>query len=226
MKLQLSLFLFVSILFISSQAAEKKVTGELTFYAAGDNCPPSGEIAYPGLHSTAGGLGTYANPITVAASTGWLSAGKRVYVAAYKKYFIMEDSCEECENDWDDNGKYHMDGWIGPSTIHLGTTNCEVALSLSSTQFIIDPLSTYTVDTTAFFNGTTGACLKTPDNCVDQGNVCGNTCQLPSSMSCTSAASMFLLSETRFKALNPTLDCTSNIAKGKSVCQSGSCGGP
>ncbi|EGC36261.1 hypothetical protein DICPUDRAFT_151292 [Dictyostelium purpureum] len=88
----------------------------------------------------------------------------------------MADSCEECENEWDDDGIYQIDAW-------LGTTNCEAQLSLSNTQFIINPVSTYTVITTPFFQN--GTCISPiTDPCVDEGNECGTTCQLPSDMSC------------------------------------------
>ncbi|EGC37978.1 hypothetical protein DICPUDRAFT_29357 [Dictyostelium purpureum] len=221
------LFIYIiQLLFTSVFGAEKKVNGELTFYAAGDNCPPSAEIAYPTTSMPqAGGVGTYSDPITCASASAWFPVHSLVYIPAYKKYFIMADSCEECENEWDDDGTYHIDAWLGPSTVSQGTTNCEVQLSLSNTQFIINPVSTYAVITTPFFQN--GTCI-TPitDPCVDEGNECGNTCQLPSAMSCQAAANLFGITLARFKALNPSLGCTSNIAKGKTVCMSGSCGGP
>lgn len=67
------------------------VTGHLTFYGAGDNCPPGGEIAYPVLHKEAGGNGTYDDPITCASDKSWLPKGTKVYIEAVEKYFIMED---------------------------------------------------------------------------------------------------------------------------------------
>lgn len=39
---------------------------ELTFFGARDNCPPGGAIAYPKIHKQAGGVGTFADPITFA----------------------------------------------------------------------------------------------------------------------------------------------------------------
>src|SRR4051794_3977119 len=63
----------------------------LTFYGWYDNTPPGGEISYPQIHDTAGGKGTYADPITFATSTAELKAGTKVWVPRVKKYFIMED---------------------------------------------------------------------------------------------------------------------------------------
>ena len=41
----------------------------LTFYGWWDNTPPGGDIAFPRLHNTAGGRGTFADPITFATAT-------------------------------------------------------------------------------------------------------------------------------------------------------------
>jgi 3D (Asp-Asp-Asp) domain-containing protein len=179
-------------------------TGELTFYGAGDNCPPSGDIAYPVLHKEAGGKGTFDDPITIASDKRWLPKGTKVYVDVYKKYFIMEDECEECEEDYN-KGKYHIDAWLGPDTIEKGSTNCEIQLSIKSTSFTVNPGSSHEVDTTQFFSCSGGTCTcmqKIEDPCTDSGSECGNECELPSSMTCGAAASMFLLSYSRFDELN------------------------
>mmetsp|Transcript_28659 Transcript_28659/g.33849 ORF Transcript_28659/g.33849 Transcript_28659/m.33849 type:complete len:236 (+) Transcript_28659:70-777(+) len=214
-----------------SESQTTTVTGQLTFYGAGDNCPPGGDIAYPTIHDSAGGTGTYDDPITCASDKSWLPKGTIVYIAAYKKYFIMEDECEECEEDYSKKGKYHIDGWIGPDTIEKGSTNCEIQLSIGSTDFVINPGHSHDVDITPFFSCSGGNCTcieEIDDPCVDSGTKCGNECELPQSMSCQDAADMFLLSLSRFEELNDGL-CSSGsttIKSGKSVCQAGSCGGP
>ncbi|KAN0049999.1 hypothetical protein ACTA71_003097 [Dictyostelium dimigraforme] len=217
--------IYISV-FLSFVSCEKKINGRLTFYSAADNCPPSGEISFPKLHKEAGGIGTFDDPITIASAKQWLSVGKKLYVPAYEKYFIMEDECEECEYDFKENGEYHIDAWIGPTTIQNGTTDCEVALELSSTIFILNPNNYHAVNPQPFFNSN-GVCLKPILNkCKDKGNKCGNTCQLPNSMSCENAAQLFYISTERFKELNPKIDCSQHINKKKTVCQSGTCGGP
>eukprot|EP01132_Coremiostelium_polycephalum_P003741 gene3741-4660_t len=224
MKYLVVLFLFVIVQV--SYGAEKTVTGELTFYAAGDNCPPSGEIAHPtSKHPVAGGVGTYADPITFAGASKAFPVHSIVYLPAYKKYIQMMDDCEECINEWNSNKHYHVDVWIGPDSIHKGTTDCEVALTKESTQIIINPDKNKPVDTTPFFSDD-GKCMVKTQKCVDKGNECGNRCELPDTESCQSAADLFLLTLTRFKQLNPKINCNKNIASGTSVCMSGSCGGP
>jgi hypothetical protein len=212
-------------------AAETTVKGELTFYAAGDNCPPGGDISHPILHKQAGGVGTFADPVTCASAKAWLSPGAKVYIPAYKQYFIMEDDCEECDNDWAHGKKYHIDGWIGPLTIQRGSTDCEVALTITSTEFILNPDSNHTVSTTPLFacSGSSCKCAVPVQHCVDQGNTCGNACTLDKAITCQQAAEMFLLNITRFEQLNPKL-CpsggSSSIKPNTSICQAGSCGGP
>src|SRR2546423_11072578 len=41
----------------------------LTFFGWWDNTPPGGDIAFPKLHNTAGGKGTFADPITFATAS-------------------------------------------------------------------------------------------------------------------------------------------------------------
>jgi hypothetical protein len=40
-----------------------------TFYGWYDNTPPGGDVAYPQIHDTAGGKGTWSDPITFATSS-------------------------------------------------------------------------------------------------------------------------------------------------------------
>jgi len=203
-------------------AAETNVTATVTLYGAGDNCPPGGAIAYPQIHKTAGGVGSWQDPITYAGSKAATPAGTIIYIPKYQKYFIMEDDCEECDADWAKK-KYHIDLWLGPEAITAGTTDCENAFSFSGT-ITLNAVSGHTYNSTQFFEN--GKCAIPVDHCVDQGNQCGNECEIPSSMSCQAAANMFLLTLTRFQQLNPKIDCSKNIPSGTSVCQAGSCGGP
>jgi hypothetical protein len=132
----------------------------MTNYGFIDNSPPSAIIAYPNSgpkgHSQATeGTGTYDDPITCASDTSFsqggatLSPGTIVYNPISQKYYIVEDGCTECSQDYnckydddDDAGPgnppagckkdtyLHIDFWMGPS-MDLGTTldnellNCE-----------------------------------------------------------------------------------------------------
>ncbi len=82
----------------------------VTFYGWVDNSPPSSQIAHPCLHETAGGVGTYKNPVTFAEpidlSGPWCQI---IYVPFLKKYFIHEDQCDPCGG----VKTNHVDLWMG-----------------------------------------------------------------------------------------------------------------
>ena len=77
------------------------ITAYTTAYGWPDNTPPGGAISNPVLHKTAGGTGTYADPITIAVghstsgSTDTLDYphGTRFYIPNVRRYFIVEDTC-------------------------------------------------------------------------------------------------------------------------------------
>lgn len=102
----------------------------VTFYSAGDNDPPgSRTIANPNKrHSQAGGAGTFADPITMAGDPRAVPTGTIVYYPALKKYFVMEDICAACVNDWGSTKRPHIDFWAG-TAISDGITTCMHALT-------------------------------------------------------------------------------------------------
>lgn len=74
----------------------------LTGYSYWDNTPPgSAQIARPVIHHSAGGTGTYRDPITLAVghvkrggrSTADYKPGTRFYIERLRKYAIVEDLC-------------------------------------------------------------------------------------------------------------------------------------
>ena len=72
------------------------VLDSMTFYGYFDNSPPGTAIAHPVLHSGAGGVGTFDDPITFAVAPevqNRVPAGTIMYIPSLKKYFIMEDDC-------------------------------------------------------------------------------------------------------------------------------------
>ncbi len=87
-----------------------------TGYTWWDNSPPgSAAISHPVLHRTAGGVGTYADPITLAVAysgkTPQFPYGTRFYLPRWKKYFIVEDICGACDRHPTDV-KYKIDLWL------------------------------------------------------------------------------------------------------------------
>jgi hypothetical protein len=130
----------------------------VTLYGWPDNSPPGDGTAFGSGH--AGGTGTYSDPITFATDQDELAPGTKVYYPYLHRYFIMEDECVECDQDWA-NGKYHIDLWIGG---HNGTTSkvlaCEDALTQDSAQVILSPPSNEPVDTTPLYNSSTNTCYN------------------------------------------------------------------
>ena len=155
----------------AAQAATTQPTF-LTFYGWYDNTPPGGDISYPQIHDTAGGKGTYADPITFATSTAELKAGTKVWVPRVKKYFIMEDGCDECSDDWSGHGPNggpglrHIDLWLGGKGGNaMNAIDCEDALTHYNADntpvmepVVVDPPSTEPYDSTPIFNTSTGEC--------------------------------------------------------------------
>ena len=155
----------------AAQAATTQPTF-LTFYGWYDNTPPGGDISYPQIHDTAGGKGTYADPITFATSTAELKAGTKVWVPRVKKYFIMEDGCDECSADWSGHGPNggpglrHIDLWLGGKGGNaMNAIDCEDALTHYNADntpvmepVVVDPPSTEPYDSTPIFNTSTGEC--------------------------------------------------------------------
>jgi hypothetical protein len=94
-----------SLLIINAIAAPAPITittAYTTAYTWFDNTPPgSGTICCPQLHPTAGGTGTYADPITIAVGHSTATgvdvldypAGTRFYNYDVRRYFIVEDAC-------------------------------------------------------------------------------------------------------------------------------------
>ena len=143
----------------------------VTLYGRPDNSPPGDAVAYPEnggyptIHDVASGTGTYADPITYATDQDELLVGTIVYYPYLHRYFIMEDDCTECDEDWTGQGPdggpghYHIDLWIGGENGNSNDViNCEDNLTQNSEQVIIDPPNSEPVDTTPLFNSSTNTC--------------------------------------------------------------------
>ena len=125
---------------------------------------------FPTLHDFGTeGDGSYANPGTFATaaddsgSPAEFPPGTMMYLPAYRKYFIMEDQCAECGDEWAQKMAYHVDVWMGPSygSDDVPLMNCEDQLTLGDGTFmgtgtiIINPAPDLPVEPTPLFaNGT------------------------------------------------------------------------
>ncbi|MDD5569027.1 MAG: peptidoglycan-binding domain-containing protein [Candidatus Pacebacteria bacterium] len=148
-----------------------------TAYTWFDNTPPgSSDIALPVLHQQADGIGTYADPITIAVGhvisggndTPDYPAGTRFYIPNLRAYFIVEDLCGDgntpqnipCHNlsEADSGATTWIDMWIdGQSGTRTTTDNC--AEDITGLHLAIkNPLPNYAVITGPIFQN--GQCRE------------------------------------------------------------------
>jgi hypothetical protein len=140
----------------------------VTLYGFPDNSPPGTAIAFPQIHPGAAGVGTLQDPVTFATDQKELKPGTRVYYPFLQKYFVMEDDCAECDQDWEGHGLNggprfrHIDLWAGgDARSGQSELNCEDALTQSSAKVIVNPPGNLRVDTTPIWNEDTQTC-QTP----------------------------------------------------------------
>jgi hypothetical protein len=134
-----------------AQQVTRKV--EVTFYAAADNDPPgSTDIAYPNSrHAAAGGTGTFADPLSLATDPREIRPGVVVYYPPIRKYFVMEDDCAPCIDEWNANRNPHVDLWMAGSKDPV-VQDCEAALTPDDPDtVIINPPANLPVDTKPLF---------------------------------------------------------------------------
>ena len=132
----------------------------VTLYGFPDNSPPGTDIAFPQIHDQAGGTGTFDDPVTFATDQNEFAPGTIVYYGFLHRYFIMEDDCAECDQDFEGSGTFHIDLWIGgnPPADSNAVIDCEDALTQSSGDVTVNPPSDEPVDTTPLFDSDTNTC--------------------------------------------------------------------
>lgn len=126
----------------------RRWTVTITFYASHDNDPPgSTAISHPVVHRSAGGRGTYADPITMASDPREIAVGTRVYDARLALYFVMEDTCASCIEEWEEARTPHIDLWTG-DVVGSEILACEEALTPGGPVAVeVDPPPGRPVDT-------------------------------------------------------------------------------
>lgn len=162
-----------------AKPASTTILSYVTLYGFVDNSPPSAIISNPRIHKTAGGTGTFADPVTFATDIHEFKPGTIVYYSYLKKYFIMEDTCDECTKDWSGGGngdnptprvhghQFRIDLWAGgdKNSLHnpekKALLNCEDALTQpNGGHIVVNAPSGLPVVTTPIFNAKTRACQK------------------------------------------------------------------
>lgn len=101
---------------IISTKGQQRLSAWITGYTYWDNTPPgSAAIARPVVHDEAGGIGTWADPVTVAvgrSGNNWhYEPGTRLYLSGLMKYAVVEDLCGACGGGRD--GRVHLDIYVG-----------------------------------------------------------------------------------------------------------------
>lgn len=151
---------------VPSPSSERVVTTAFTSaYTWYDNTPAgSATISHPILHKTAGGTGTYNDPITIAVghslATGKdvldFPAGTRIYLPDVRRYFIVEDTCGDGDepqggpchqgvNVHGTNSTIWIDMWIGGQSLSSqGADNCASKVTDVHTA-VFNPASNYVV---------------------------------------------------------------------------------
>ena len=147
---------------------EIRYSAYTTGYGWPDNTPPGGAVSNPILHHTAGGIGTFKNPITLAVGHSIVSgkdtldypAGTKFYIPAFRRYFVVEDTCGD--GSLPQNGPCHvssepghvqLDIWVGGQGASTAAVyNCES--HITGVHVVIqNPASTYAVVPGAVFDG-------------------------------------------------------------------------
>jgi hypothetical protein len=121
-----SLATVLASLVLSSLACQESSDFTMTFYGYPDNSPPGPQVALScgGRNGVAGGTGTYADPLTMAAQEGRFTACEVVYSPYLQKYLRLEDTCAACTGDW-------VDVWTGSTTENGGSalSSCQDSLT-------------------------------------------------------------------------------------------------
>ncbi len=144
----------------------------VTLYGWPDNSPPGADIAYPKsdgyptLHDSAGGSGTYGDPITYATDKSELAVGTKVYYPYLKKYFIMRTTASSATRTGPVTGRTaarrcttSTSGSAARAATRTRCIDCEDALTRSGT-VVVDPPSNEPVSSTPLFDSSTNTCYS------------------------------------------------------------------
>lgn len=138
-----------------------------TAYGWPDNTPAGANTTIAGVSGTAGGAGTFANPITMATGfslaggkeTDDYAAGTKFYDPNLRKYFVIGDTCgdgnspqtEACHKS-DIAGTVQLDMWVGGQGANTNSVlACEDAVTRVGT-LIENPATNYTVVSGPVYN--------------------------------------------------------------------------
>jgi len=134
---------------LTASAAEVTSTAYVTGYSIYDNDPPGTAISNPVLHKGAGGIGTYADPITLAVGIvnggPMVPAGTRFYIPNLRRYFIVEDTCASCATNVPAGAASWIDVYVDGSTTSTSAANSCMNAITGNWKVIKNPASNYVV---------------------------------------------------------------------------------
>jgi hypothetical protein len=126
----------------------------VTGYTWWDNNPPgSAEVCCPSVHQSAGGTGTYTDPITVAVdyssgTTLQFASGTLFYIPNLRAYFVAEDRTgeQQADNTAANGSNPHLDVWAdGSSSTAANADACVRSFTNTGLSVIVNPNSNYQV---------------------------------------------------------------------------------
>jgi hypothetical protein len=203
---------------IAASASSTDITAYTTGYGWPDNTPPGGAISNPCIHQTAGGTGTYADPITIAVGYS-LASGSPVldypactifYIPNVRRYFIVEDECgdgnspqtEPCNVGYPSDTTTWVDMWVGGNgSNNAAVLACENFLTDTNGDahlIIENPANDYVVVPGSLYG--TGGCTAEYGNTPVTTGTTGTT----SSSSSTSTSTSSSTSTTSTTTTTPT----------------------
>lgn len=138
---------------------ETRFKAYITGYGWPDNTPPGAAISHGVIHASAGGVGTYNDPITLAVGHSIINnqdildypPGTKFYIPNLRRYFIVEDTCGD--GSAPQNGPCHigyqgnpwLDVWVGGKGVADSTVYaCQSALT-NIHLVVKDPAPNYAV---------------------------------------------------------------------------------
>ena len=138
-----TLVVLVALWFLTGRSDSAELSTYVTFYGFDDNDygnpahRGTDVISHPVVHTSANeDVGTYDQPGTMAADRQFLPPGTKVYVPAVHRYYVVEDTCVECSEDWI-RKKPHIDLYVSGSGEKLA--ECEDRLTMQAAKIIVSP---------------------------------------------------------------------------------------
>jgi hypothetical protein len=163
------------IVVVTPSPVEREIRAYLGGYSFADNTPEnSAAIDHPVVHTTAGGSGTYDDPITVGVGhvgagddtvLDW-PAGTRFYVPNLRRYLVVEDTCGDgdrpedgpCHTGYPADATTWLNVWVGgEGEAAQAPRPCMTAIQGVWTVFV-NPSPDYAVEPGPIYEA--GACTR------------------------------------------------------------------